>query len=126
MTHDTDLSPWARRDLRADRLLRSAPSPVHHDETVELPQQDPWKPYEIVSSLTMQGGSGGYDPLVFVAHPRAGILGYFDQYGIIRDMVQNHLLQLLCLAAMEKPCSLSPDDIRDEKLKVLRCIEPVR
>jgi glucose-6-phosphate 1-dehydrogenase len=52
--------------------------------------------------------------------------GYFDQYGIIRDIIQNHLLQLLCLVAMEKPCSLSPDDIRDEKLKVLRCIEPVR
>jgi len=51
--------------------------------------------------------------------------GYFDQYGIIRDIIQNHLLQLLCLVAMEKPCSLSPDDIRDEKLKVLRCIEPV-
>jgi glucose-6-phosphate 1-dehydrogenase len=51
--------------------------------------------------------------------------GYFDQYGIIRDIIQNHLLQLLCLVAMEKPCSLSPDDIRDEKLKVLRCVEPV-
>jgi glucose-6-phosphate 1-dehydrogenase len=51
--------------------------------------------------------------------------GYFDQYGIIRDIIQNHLLQLLCLVAMEKPCSLSPDDIRDEKLKVLRCIAPV-
>ena len=51
--------------------------------------------------------------------------GYFDQYGIIRDIIQNHLLQLLCLVAMEKPCSLSPDDIRDEKLKVLRCIETI-
>ena len=51
--------------------------------------------------------------------------GYFDEYGIIRDIIQNHLLQLLCLVAMEKPCSLSPEDIRDEKLKVLRCMEPV-
>ena len=46
--------------------------------------------------------------------------GYFDDYGIIRDVIQNHLLQIMCLVAMEKPCSLSPDDIRDEKLKVLR------
>ena len=38
--------------------------------------------------------------------------GYFDQYGIIRDVMQNHLLQILCLTAMEKPVSTSPDDIR--------------
>ena len=43
---------------------------------------------------------------------------YFDEYGIIRDIMQNHLLQVLCLVAMEKPQSTSPDDIRDEKLKV--------
>ena len=48
--------------------------------------------------------------------------GYFYEYGIIRDIIQNHLLQLLCLVAIEKPCSLSPEDIRDEKLKVLRCM----
>ena len=45
--------------------------------------------------------------------------GYFDEFGIIRDVMQNHLLQVLCLAAMEKPPSTSPDDIRDEKVKVL-------
>ena len=44
--------------------------------------------------------------------------GYFDEFGIIRDIMQNHLLQVLCLAAMEKPPSTSPDDIRDEKVKV--------
>ena len=44
--------------------------------------------------------------------------GYFDEFGIIRDIMQNHLLQILCLAAMEKPPSTSPDDIRDEKVKV--------
>eukprot|EP00245_Coleochaete_scutata_P012804 TRINITY_DN501_c2_g2_i1.p1 TRINITY_DN501_c2_g2~~TRINITY_DN501_c2_g2_i1.p1 ORF type:complete len:523 (+),score=91.19 TRINITY_DN501_c2_g2_i1:216-1784(+) len=52
--------------------------------------------------------------------------GYFDQYGIIRDIIQNHLMQVLCLVAMEKPVSLSPEDIRDEKVKVLRCIEPIQ
>ncbi|KAH7307214.1 hypothetical protein KP509_22G049900 [Ceratopteris richardii] len=52
--------------------------------------------------------------------------GYFDEYGIIRDIIQNHLLQVLCLVAMEKPVSLSPEHIRDEKVKVLRAIEPIK
>ena len=42
--------------------------------------------------------------------------GYFDEFGIIRDMVQNHLLQVLCLVAMEKPVTTSAEDIRDEKV----------
>ncbi|XP_071525479.1 glucose-6-phosphate 1-dehydrogenase-like [Panulirus ornatus] len=46
--------------------------------------------------------------------------GYFDEFGIIRDVMQNHLLQILCLVAMEKPCSTAADDIRDEKVKVLK------
>ena len=45
---------------------------------------------------------------------------YYDTAGALRDMVQNHLLQLLCLVAMEPPASLEPDAVRDEKLKVLR------
>lgn len=48
--------------------------------------------------------------------------GYFDKYGIVRDIIQNHLIQVMALLAMERPCSLSADDIRDEKLKVLRCM----
>ena len=51
--------------------------------------------------------------------------GYFDEFGIIRDILQNHLLQVLCLAAMEKPASTSPDDIRDEKVKVLKSMPPI-
>ncbi|KAG2501354.1 hypothetical protein HYH03_001144 [Edaphochlamys debaryana] len=50
--------------------------------------------------------------------------GYFDSYGIIRDVIQNHLIQVLALLTMEAPVSLHPDDIRDEKVKVLRCIAP--
>ncbi|XP_071712999.1 glucose-6-phosphate 1-dehydrogenase 6, cytoplasmic-like [Rutidosis leptorrhynchoides] len=52
--------------------------------------------------------------------------GYFDQYGIIRDILQNHLLQVLCLVAMEKPVSLKPEHIRDEKVKVLQSILPIK
>ncbi|KAM6976516.1 glucose-6-phosphate 1-dehydrogenase-like [Aplochiton taeniatus] len=51
--------------------------------------------------------------------------GYFDDFGIIRDVMQNHLLQILSLVAMEKPASTNSDDIRDEKVKVLKCIAPV-
>ena len=49
--------------------------------------------------------------------------GFYDQTGALRDMVQNHLLQLLCIVAMEPPISLDPDDVRDEKLKVLRSLQ---
>ncbi|KAL0395751.1 UNVERIFIED_CONTAM: Glucose-6-phosphate 1-dehydrogenase, cytoplasmic isoform [Sesamum calycinum] len=52
--------------------------------------------------------------------------GYFDQYGIIRDIIQNHLLQVLCLVAMEKPVSLKPEHIRDEKVKVLQSVLPIK
>ncbi|KAL3378958.1 hypothetical protein AABB24_004734 [Solanum stoloniferum] len=51
--------------------------------------------------------------------------GYFDEYGIIRDIIQNHLLQVLCLVAMEKPVSQKPEHIRDEKVKVLQSMLPI-
>ncbi|WP_298918266.1 glucose-6-phosphate dehydrogenase [uncultured Roseobacter sp.] len=50
---------------------------------------------------------------------------YYDKSGAMRDMVQNHLMQLLCLIAMEPPARFSPDAVRDEKLKVIRALEPV-
>ena len=50
---------------------------------------------------------------------------YYDQSGAMRDMVQNHLMQLLCLIAMEPPARFSPDAVRDEKLKVIRALDPV-
>lgn len=51
--------------------------------------------------------------------------GFYDHTGALRDMVQNHLLQLLCIVAMEPPVSLDPDAVRDEKLKVLRSLRPL-
>ncbi|MEM7677506.1 MAG: glucose-6-phosphate dehydrogenase, partial [Myxococcota bacterium] len=48
--------------------------------------------------------------------------GYYDQSGAMRDMVQNHLLQLLCLVAMEPPSSYDADQVRDEKIKVMRAL----
>ncbi len=51
--------------------------------------------------------------------------GYYDQAGAIRDMVQNHMMHLLCLVAMEPPISLAADAIRNEKVKVLRSLRPI-
>ena len=50
---------------------------------------------------------------------------YYDKSGAMRDMVQNHLMQLLCLIAMEPPSHFDPDAVRDEKLKVIRSLAPV-
>jgi len=51
--------------------------------------------------------------------------GYFDEFGIIRDVMQNHLLQIFALVAMEPPVSLNAEDVRDEKVKLLRCVKPI-
>ena len=50
---------------------------------------------------------------------------YYDKSGALRDMVQNHMMQLLCLVAMEPPYSLEADALRDEKLKVLKSLTPI-
>jgi len=61
-------------------------------------------------NLGMEGGRGGY----------------YDKAGALRDMVQNHLLQLLSLIAMEPPADLTADGVRDEKVKVLKCLRPFK
>ena len=52
--------------------------------------------------------------------------GYYDSAGVLRDMLQGHLLQLLTLAAMETPVRFEADAVRDEKVKVLRAVRPMR
>ncbi|MEM1200016.1 MAG: glucose-6-phosphate dehydrogenase [Pseudomonadota bacterium] len=51
--------------------------------------------------------------------------GYYDHAGALRDMVQNHLIQLVCLTAMEPPSEFEADAVRDEKLKILRALRPI-
>jgi glucose-6-phosphate 1-dehydrogenase len=53
-----------------------------------------------------------------------GRAGYFDGFGIVRDVMQNHLLQIMSLIAMEKPARADAHAIRDEKVRVLRCVPP--
>ena len=54
-----------------------------------------------------------------------GRAGYYDTAGALRDMVQNHIMQLVCLVAMEVPSSMDSEAVRDEKLKVLRALKPI-
>jgi glucose-6-phosphate 1-dehydrogenase len=54
-----------------------------------------------------------------------GRTAYFDSAGVVRDMLQNHILQLLTLTAMEAPVTFSADAVRDEKVKVLRALHPL-
>lgn len=54
-----------------------------------------------------------------------GRADFYEKAGALRDMTQNHLLQLLCFTAMEPPANMKPDTVRDEKLKVLRSLRPV-
>jgi glucose-6-phosphate 1-dehydrogenase len=54
-----------------------------------------------------------------------GRIEFYDKIGALRDMVQNHMMQLVCLVAMEAPSSLHHDAVRDEKIKVLRALRPI-
>ncbi|MEL6375971.1 MAG: glucose-6-phosphate dehydrogenase [Pseudomonadota bacterium] len=69
------------------------------------------------------------DHIQITVAERVGVDGrgeYYDRSGAMRDMVQNHLMQLLCLIAMEPPAKFDPDAVRDEKLKVIRALDPAR
>lgn len=75
-----------------------------------------------------QWSSQGVDHVQITVAETVGVEGrsdYYDHAGALRDMVQNHLLQLLCLTAMEPPSEFDAHCVRDEKLKVLRALRPI-
>jgi len=125
------------RDLESARALNRTLA-EHFDET-QIYRIDHYLGKETVQNLmALRFGNVLFEPLwnsQFVDHIQitvaetVGVAGrgeYYDRSGAMRDMVQNHLMQLLCLIAMEPPSQFEPDAVRDEKLKVIRALEPVK
>ena len=124
------------RDLGTARAL-NATLAAHFSET-QIYRIDHYLGKETVQNLmAVRFGNTLFEPLwnaQYVDHVQitvaeeVGVGGrgaYYDTSGAMRDMVQNHLMQLLCLTAMEPPARFDPDAVRDEKLKVIRALDPV-
>ncbi|MEL7091006.1 MAG: glucose-6-phosphate dehydrogenase [Pseudomonadota bacterium] len=124
--HDLDSARALNRDLA-----------THFDEA-QIYRIDHYLGKETVQNLmAVRFGNMLFEPLwnsQYVDHIQitvaetVGVGGrgeYYDRSGAMRDMVQNHLMQLLCLIAMEPPSKFDPDAVRDEKLKVIRALDPV-
>jgi glucose-6-phosphate 1-dehydrogenase len=124
------------RDLESARALNKTLR--DHFEECQIYRIDHYLGKETVQNLmAVRFGNVLFEPLwnaQYVDHVQitvaetVGVNGrgaYYDKSGAMRDMVQNHLMQLLCLIAMEPPSRFDPDAVRDEKLKVIRALEPV-
>lgn len=124
------------RDLQSSRDLTNAlAADLQESQTYRI---DHYLGKELVENITVLRFSNIiFSPLWSRTHIRnvqitfsenfgtEGRGGYFDNYGIIRDVIQNHLLQVMALFAMEEPASLDAEDIRDEKVKVIKSIRPI-
>ncbi|WP_137700605.1 glucose-6-phosphate dehydrogenase [Marimonas lutisalis] len=124
------------RDLSSAKALNATLS-KHFDES-QIYRIDHYLGKETVQNLmAVRFGNMLFEPLwnsQYVDHIQitvaetVGVAGreeYYDRSGAMRDMLQNHLMQLLCLIAMEPPAKFEPDAVRDEKLKVIRALDPV-
>lgn len=124
------------KDLASARELNAALA-EHFDES-QIYRIDHYLGKETVQNLmAVRFGNMLFEPLwnsQYIDHIQitvaetVGVEGrgsYYDKSGAMRDMVQNHLMQLLCLTAMEPPAKFDPDAVRDEKLKVIRALNAV-
>ncbi|MGE0450334.1 MAG: glucose-6-phosphate dehydrogenase [Vicinamibacterales bacterium] len=137
-------SPWARivvekpigHDLASARAIDDAILGVFAES--QIFRIDHYLGKETVQNiLVLRFANSIFEPLFnqhFIDHVQITVAeeegvgtraGYYEQAGALRDMVQNHLLQLLALVAMEPPHSLDPEAIRDEKLQVLQSLRPL-
>jgi glucose-6-phosphate 1-dehydrogenase len=124
------------KDLDSARAINDAIGAVFAEQQVF--RIDHYLGKETVQNLmALRFANRLFEPLWNAAHidhvqitvaEQIGVEGrgaYYDGSGALRDMVQNHLLQLLCLVAMEPPSSMSADAVRDEKLKIMKALVPV-
>ncbi|MEM7439024.1 MAG: glucose-6-phosphate dehydrogenase [Pseudomonadota bacterium] len=124
------------RDLASAKDLNAALKGYFNEE--QIYRIDHYLGKETVQNLmAVRFGNALFEPLWNARHVDhvqitvaetvsvAGRGGYYDKSGALRDMVQNHLMQLLCLTAMEPPSKYGADAVRDEKLKVIRALDPV-
>ncbi|GHE04252.1 glucose-6-phosphate 1-dehydrogenase [Defluviimonas sp. 20V17] len=124
------------RDLASARAL-NATLAAHFNET-QIYRIDHYLGKETVQNLmAVRFANSLFEPLWNAQHvdhvqitvaETVGVGGrgeYYDRAGAMRDMVQNHMMQLLCLIAMEPPYKFEPDAVRDEKLKVIRALTGV-
>ncbi len=125
------------KDLASARALNGAVAAVFDESQVF--RIDHYLGKETVQDLLVQRFANAiFEPLWnrnFVDHVQITVAeevgvgaraGYYEQSGALRDMIQNHTMQLLALTAMEPPVSLDAESIRDEKVKLLRAIQPLR
>ena len=123
------------RDLASSRALNQTVAEAFSEEQVY--RIDHYLGKETVQNiLVMRFANGIFEPLWnrnYVAHVQITVAetigvesrgAYYEEAGALRDMIQNHMLQLLCLVAMEPPVTFDADAVRDEKTKVLRAIRP--
>lgn len=124
------------RDLESAREINAAIGECFDEE--QIYRIDHYLGKETVQNLlALRFGNSLFEPLwrrsaidnvqITVAEDLGvgGRVEFYDRVGALRDMVQNHLMQLICLFAMEPPSSLDQNAVRDEKIKVLRSLKPI-
>ncbi len=125
------------RDLESAREINDVVASVFDEEDVF--RIDHYLGKETVQSmLVLRFSNSIFEPLwnqKYIDHVQITVAeeegvgtrgGYYEEAGALRDMVQNHILQLLCLTAMEPPWSLDAEVVRDHKMGVLNCLRPLR
>jgi glucose-6-phosphate 1-dehydrogenase len=123
-------------DLMSARAVNEAVGAVFRED--QIFRIDHYLGKETVQNLmVLRFGNVLYEPLwnsALVDHVQITVAetlgvesrgGYYESAGALRDMVQNHMLQLLCLVAMEPPDTFDANAIRDEKLKILKALKPI-